>query len=94
MINSKLQELIKLSNENPNLEVKFLCGYDVAAEDYGYWSCNIIKIEKDIYLEENRIYIGEDDILDELSDRLGDEEDNKNIHDDEFDKKVNELYDN
>jgi hypothetical protein len=67
-MNEKLQELIKLSNENPELEIRVAVDSELYAgeEDYSWYLGRISAVEiVDIYTAEECIYLDEQ-IEDEL----------------------------
>ena len=68
--NTKIYELCQMMEDYPSAEVLFMVAGDVASEDFGYWTCDISSIEFDYYYldeKKERFYIGEDEIMDELS---------------------------
>ena len=46
-----IEEIKKLTIENPDIEIKFWTNYEVCAEDSGYWMSHEYKVEKGIYAE-------------------------------------------
>lgn len=70
-MNEQIEELIKLSKENPSLEIKPAVHYEVVGEDWGNWLGNINKIEKDfIYTLDDRWIAGYDDIIENIVEHL------------------------
>jgi hypothetical protein len=52
-MNKKIKELVKLSSENPELEVIFMAYNEIVCEDYGYWKCEIKEVKIDFYCEKD-----------------------------------------
>ena len=66
----KLKELMKLVEENPELEIVTMVYNEIVCEDWGYWKSKIGEIKKNVIWEDDeRIHFGED-ILEELFDRM------------------------
>ena len=91
-----IDKLIELKKENPELPIKIMVDYEVFGGDYGYWEGKIFKIDIDFYcVLGDRIYLGEDEIREELEEMFID--DNTNMSDEDFavliDKKWNEKID-
>lgn len=65
----KVNELIKLMNDNPELDVKFAVGYEVCGGDEcNYWlatEVSTVKVDY-FYLDDERWYSGKDNILERL----------------------------
>jgi len=78
--NKKIQELIQLSNENPDLEIIPMVNYEVCgSDDFQYWKCEISKVSKELYMEKDvaegcALVLGEYDIKDHLELYLDDHE--------------------
>lgn len=92
-----INKLIKLIKENPKLPVKFFTHYDVTCEPSpDYWLGELEKVEIDyLWHAHETIYIGEDEIRDELAEIL--REDNKDLNDEDYEnlihKKSAEMID-
>lgn len=71
-MNKNIQELIKLSTENPNLRIITMVDNEVFfTDEYKYCMGEIISIEKDIiYQPDEIVYIGEQDIYDQIHEDL------------------------
>jgi hypothetical protein len=67
-MDKQIENLIELAKENPTLEIKLMVNYEVCAgDDCTYWMAGISSIEKTNYWNHNeRVYIGEDEIKDEM----------------------------
>jgi hypothetical protein len=88
-MNDKIKELIKLSEENPEMEIKIMVNQDVVAgDDFAYWMAEIENISKDIYwVKDEHVIIGEN----EISDELDLEADDVETAEDYIDKRFKEL---
>lgn len=67
--NEKIKELVKLSEENPELEIMFMTNHEVLGDDWGYWLGHISKVSKDdVWTNPNndRMYWDSDSIEDEI----------------------------
>lgn len=78
-MNNEIIDLIKLSTENPTLEIITMTHYEVCCSDeFSYWKGDIEKVEKNIYFEKEyhgdiAYVIGKDKIEDHvLSDSFPD----------------------
>lgn len=70
-MNEQIEELIRLSKENPHLEIKPVVNYEIVDEDSLNWLGNINKIEKDfIYILYDRWICGYDDIIENIVEHL------------------------
>jgi hypothetical protein len=94
-MNEEIKELIKLSTENPELEILTMVAYEVCAgDDHPYWMGEIEIVKKDVYLLINEtVYIGKEDILNHVQDNLEFRPEYENLSDEEFDIMVNKEYD-
>lgn len=82
----KIKQLIKLSEENPELEIIPMVYNEIVCEDWGYWRGEIGKIEKEFYWQDDeRIYLNLDDIKEQLSESASFEPEFENMPDEEFD---------
>ncbi len=88
-------ELLKLINQNPKLPIVFM----VQSDEFGDYSHMLMKnysseVET-VYIDDEKVYIGEDDAIEHLSDYYSDVEEYKNLSDDGYDiiirNKVNDL---
>lgn len=87
-------ELLKLLNQNQNLPVVFMVASD-EFDDYRYMLMKKYHSEVEtVYIDDERVYIGEDDAIENLSDYYADCEQYKSLSDDGYDivirKKVQE----
>ncbi len=85
--NEKIKELIKLSEENPELPIMVATFYEVIGDDWGYWRGNIEKIEKGYFSDIGEEWrVGDkEEIYEEISDRF--------FSDSEYDSMPKEEYD-
>ena len=86
--NQKIKELIRLSEENPDLTIITMVAPEIVAEDsFKYWLGSIGEIRKDI-LWQNDEYtsIGYDEIFDKLSCSFEDDPESEDLSDEEFKK--------
>ncbi len=73
-MNEDIKKIIKLSNENPDLEIKFMVDYEVVGgDDFRYWAGLLHNIEKDEYFFDDehgdeKIYIGKEQINKKIRD--------------------------
>jgi hypothetical protein len=61
-MDDKIKELVKLSEENPEMEIFFMVDNEVVAgDDFGYWRGELENVKKEIYwnYKEENIIIGE-----------------------------------
>lgn len=93
--NEKIKELVKLSDENPELEIIPVTHCEVVAEDRGYWKGKIEKIEKGFFYEDGEKWRAgnKSDILDEIADDICDYPEYENIPDKVFLEKVEDRFD-
>lgn len=66
---SKFEELVKLRQKNPEMEIIWMVHQDATSCDHTYTSCDISSVEIDYVfedLDDGDLYFGKDDILDEL----------------------------
>lgn len=93
--NEKIKELVRLSEENPELEIIPVTHYEVVAEDWGYWKGKIEKIEKGFFYEDEEKWKAgsKSDILDEIADDICDYPEYENIPNKEFLEKVEDRFD-
>ena len=96
-MDKKIERLIELAKENPTLEIVHMVDYEVCASDEcTYWMCHITGVQKDVYwMSDERIYIGEDRIKDEMagqeigySDETDDDDELERITDSEYNKRL------
>ena len=95
-MNEKLKELLKIMEENPELEVIFW-NENEQSEDWGgqYCRSRIARIEKSIFCDcykDGHVYSSEDELRDDIYDDLSTEEEYKDMDDEEFEKVVDEIY--
>lgn len=96
MIKEMNKTLLKLVSENPELELKFACHWDIAFEDTGYWPADIEKIEVDyVWSDEHHEtnHIGEENIKEHIGYLLEYDDEYQYIDDDKFEKDVDKRYD-
>ncbi len=88
--NDKIKELIKLSEENPELEIITMVNSEICADDdYSYWLGAIGEIQKDVYWhDEEKVYIGLSAIEDELEQNLAMDNEYAKLPDNEFNKMI------
>ena len=93
--NEKIKELVKLSEENPELEIITATYCDVVAEDWGYWVGKIKEIKKDYFWSKDETWTAgsKSDILDSLSDDLSDYPEYKDMDEKIYAEKVSEYFD-
>ena len=95
--NQKIKELIRLSDENPDLPIIPMVATEIVAEDsFAYWMGSIGESRKDIILNRNEyITIGHDDIFDFLYEELENNTYDKELTEDEIkeltDARIEEL---
>lgn len=88
-------DLLKLLNQNSELPVVFM----VASDEFGDYSYMLMKRYygelATVYIDDEKVYIGEDDAIENLSDYYSDCEQYKNLSEDGYDilirNKVKEL---
>ena len=92
--NEKIKELIRLSEENPELEIIPATYYEVAGEDWGYWKGKIEKVAKEYFYDKDNSWVAGDrsEILDDISDNICDYPEYENMPDKEFLEKVEERF--
>jgi hypothetical protein len=97
-MNKKIKELIKLSIENPDLEIKIMVNEEVVpGDDHTYWMAEISKIEKEVYwIKDDQVFIGDDDICDYIAldyvDNGNLDKEDRSIDEDNFiDRRYTEL---
>lgn len=82
----KLKELVKLSEENPELEIIVMVNNEIVCEDWGYWRGEIGKIKKDFtWQEDERMYMSLSDIKEQLSESASFDPEFEELTDDKFD---------
>ena len=89
-MNEKLKELVKLSTENPDLEIVCMVNSEVFKSDEStYWSCGISSVRiDDVYSDDESIYLDADDIIEQLRVELEDSP----LDGDAFDSAVEERF--
>ena len=92
--NEKIKELIKLSEENPELEILPMVNYEVCAgDDFTYWGGKIGEIDKaHVYETEEGTFLGYDQIVEHLAEELENNIDYDGISDDQIDTIVLQQY--
>lgn len=89
-MNDELKKLLKLIEENPNLEVKFAVDSDLANDEFSYTLADIRNIEKEfLYIDDEKVFIGKDEILDYFRDE---DEFNLSILDNQFEIFIKDKY--
>ena len=88
-------DLLKILNQNPKLPLVFMVQSDELG-DYSYMLMKNYHSEiETVYIDDEKVYIGEDDAIENLSDYYSDVEEYKNLSDDGYDiiirNKVNDL---
>lgn len=70
--NEKIKELIKLSEENPDLPIITMVASEIfCSDDFSYWLGSIGEIKKDIVYSPNEVVmIGNDEIFDFIYEEL------------------------
>ena len=87
------EELIKIIEENKDLDIVVMASTDDLIDEYGSILMEKLNIEvTDIYNSprDEVIYFDKDDVVDELRDFLADDEKYINMSDDEYDKACEE----
>lgn len=87
------EELIKIIEENKDLDIVVMASTDDLIDEYGSILMEKLNIEvTDIYSSprDEIIYFDKDDVVDELRDFLADDEEYINMSDDEYDKACEE----
>lgn len=76
-MSKNIRELIKLSTENPNLRIITMVDNEVFfTDEYRYCMGEIISVEKDfVYQPDEIVYIGEQDICDQIYEELKEDDD-------------------
>lgn len=81
----KLKELIKLAEENPNLEIITMVNYEIVCEDWGYWRGDIGEIKKDFYWQDDEaMYMSIKKIKEQLSESASFDPEFEELPDDKF----------
>lgn len=83
------EKLVKIIQENPNLDIVVMASTDELTDEYGSILMEKLNIEvTDIYNSprDEIIYFDKDDVVDELRDFLADDEEYIDMSDDEYDK--------
>lgn len=89
-MNEKINQLIKMSNENPELEIFTKVDNDLYSDDFGYSLGRIGKIEiHEYYCPCEKIYL-DDEIYDELADSFCEDPAWRELSDSELEKKIND----
>lgn len=93
------KELVKLINENPELDVVVMASTDSLTDEYGSILLESLRAEvADIYNSpySETIYFCKEDVIDRLMDVLCDEEEYSSLPDDEYEKmceiKANDYF--
>ena len=74
-MNEKIQRLVDLSKEHPDAEIITAVDWEVVAEDWGYWKCEIKSVIYDYFYEsDERWYHGKGEILNVLELEMDDYE--------------------
>jgi len=83
---NKLKELVKLSEENPELEIIVMVNNEIVCEDWGYWRGEIGEIKKDFtWQEDERMYMSLAAIKEQLSESASFDPEFEELPDDKFD---------
>lgn len=83
------EKLVKIIQENPNLDIVVMASTDELTDEYGSILMEKLNIEvTDIYNSprDEIIYFDKDDVIDELRDFLANDEEYIDMSDDEYDK--------
>lgn len=85
-MNEHIKNLIQLCKDNPDLKIKVIVDSDVVTDpdEYQSWMGEIERVEKDIYWMPEGFYIGEDDIIEQISYDMENEPEYANISDKEY----------
>ena len=94
-MNDKIKELVKLSEENPEMEIITMVNQEVVAgDDFAYWMGRIEKIEKGIYQHaDERVYLDKDEIKDRIRYNAESEPEFENLSNDDFEKVIDKEFD-
>ena len=81
----KLKELVKLSEENPALEIIVMVNNEIVCEDWGYWRGEIGDIKKDFtWQEDERMHMSMADIKEQLSEKASFDPEFEDLPDNKF----------
>lgn len=83
------EELIKIIQENKDLDIVVMASTDDLTDEYGSLLMENLRVEViDIYNspQEEIIYFDKDDVIEELQDYFADDEEYKDMSDEEYDK--------
>lgn len=83
------EELIKVIQENKDLDIVVMASTDELSDEYGSILMEHLKVEvTDIYNspQEDVIYFDKDDVIENLRDYFADDEEYKDMSDEEYDK--------
>jgi hypothetical protein len=92
----KIKELVKLSAENPELDIIPMAASELCADDdHQYWMGSIGRIQKDIFWHnEETVYVGEDKISDQIRYNFENDADFEDMPDDEFNLMIEKEIEN
>ncbi len=94
-MDNKTEELLQLVKDNPGIPVRFMVNYEVCASDECTWWMATISLVKKTYYwrDDERVYIDEDVIMDELEVRYDNNGDSReDINEDEVRKDLEKQY--
>lgn len=94
-VNKHIETLIKLAQENPDMQIRIMVDSDVCEDDtYSYWLAKIISVNKDIlWMDGTHAVIGEEEIKDRLGERIDSTPGSEKLTYEEYTKKVDEEFD-
>ena len=96
MFTAKTDELKKLIREHPDYPIVVVCNSDAVADENGWWYAPEISFKTGIILDceqdinDEKVYIDEDDFEEDIRYMLEDREDLEDVSDEEFDRAVEE----
>lgn len=66
-MNKVIEKLLKVAQENPDLEIITMCDNDIFFGDYAWSVGSLVGVDVDYVFQDDEVsYIGEDDICDQL----------------------------
>lgn len=93
-MDNRNEKLVKLIQDNPNLPIKFMTANDDLTDFYYTMMNNFDSEIETIYENEEKVYIGEDEAIEYLSDDLSDCEKYIDMTEEEYETEIKKLVNN
>lgn len=91
-MNKNIEKLLKLSQENPELEILCRVEDEIFSGEYGWYLANICNVEINEYYTPNETVFIDNKIIDQIACEEEDKEEYELAQDEDFDNIINKIY--